>query len=90
MRLLIKELYENYKKTMNQSTEHCHNCEYYSFILVGGGMWKIEHCRKHHKDGSKECPDWEQEEILKDCKEIIRKYKELSGEVDVHESKRIN
>ena len=57
---LIKDVYENYKKTMNQSTEHCHNCEYYSYKIVGGGLWKIEHCRKYHKNGSEECPDWEQ------------------------------
>lgn len=56
----IKNIRENYRKSMNSSSEKCHHCNHYSYSFLGGGLAKIEHCRKQHKDGSEDCPDWDE------------------------------
>ena len=28
--------------------------------MVGGGLGKIERCRKQHKEGKEDCPDYEE------------------------------
>lgn len=54
----IKQIINNYKMTMNNSTTLCMNCNHYSYRMVHGGLGKIEHCRKEHKEGKEDCPDY--------------------------------
>ena len=56
----IHNVIKNYKKTMNISGEQCHKCNHYSYSFMGGGLAKIESCRKFHKEYVEDCPDFEQ------------------------------
>lgn len=56
----IKNVRENYRKTMHTSSENCYYCNNYSYTPKCGGVVRIEYCRKHHKHGVEACPDWQQ------------------------------
>lgn len=54
---------------MDSACVKCQNCDHYSYMMVGGGLDKIERCRKQHKEGKEDCPDYK--EFVFDCDSYI-------------------
>ena len=55
----INNIRENNRKTMNKSGQQCHKCNHYSYSFMGGGLVKLEQCRRYHKEYLDNCPDFE-------------------------------